>query len=404
MPTHLVLLLAGLSVLGPLGIDMYLPAFQAIGADLGASTAAVQQTLGVYLACLATMMLCYGTLSDACGRRRVLLWATAVHAVAALTVACAPDIDSLIAGRALQGLSAGAGGVVGRAIVQDMTRGAATQRALSSLIMVFALAPAVAPIVGGWFLQGHGWRSIFFLQAIFAALMWAWSLLGLPESLPKDRRNDLRLRTVCSAYRTTASDLAFQLAVTASSLAFLVFSLYIGAAATFVTDVLDLPVTAFGWLFVPLVAGMVLGSALAVRLAGWLTRPHQLIIGYALLTGAGVFNVCYWASASPVLPWSVLPLGLTTFGLALINPCLMLMATEKHTANRGLAHSLFSFEQTLAFAAVTAWLSPLLASSGLKLALAVLVGGVLSACCAAWLHALKKSTLEKHSVIAELEL
>ncbi|PYB78958.1 Bcr/CflA family drug resistance efflux transporter, partial [Pseudomonas sp. LB-090624] len=118
MPTHLVLLLAGLSVLGPLGIDMYLPAFQAIGDDLGALPAAVQQTLSVYLACLAIMMLFYGSLSDAWGRRQVLLLATAVHAVAALAVACAPDIDSLMAGRALQGLSAGAGGVVGRAIVQ----------------------------------------------------------------------------------------------------------------------------------------------------------------------------------------------------------------------------------------------------------------------------------------------
>lgn len=404
MPTHLVFLLAGLSVLGPLGIDMYLPAFQAIGADLGASTVAVQQTLSVYLACLAIMMLFYGTLSDACGRRRVLLWATAIHAVAALTVACASDIDIVMAGRALQGLSAGAGGVVGRAIVQDMTQGAATQRALSSLIMVFALAPAVAPIVGGWSIQGFGWRSIFILQATFATLMWAWSLVGLPESLPKDRRSDLKLRTVWSAYQTTASDVAFQLAVTASSLGFLVFSLYIGAAATFITDVLDLPVTAFGWLFVPLVAGMVMGSALAGRLAGWVTRTHQLIIGYALLTAAGVWNVCYWASASPVLPWSVLPLGLTTFGLALINPCLLLMATEKHAVNRGLAHSLFSFEQTLVFAAVTAWFSPLLANSGLKLALAVLVGGVLSACCAARLLALQKSEQEQYSIIDELEL
>ncbi|WP_146230347.1 MFS transporter, partial [Pseudomonas sp. LB-090624] len=266
------------------------------------------------------------------------------------------------------------------------------------------LAPAVAPMVGGWVLQGYGWRSIFFLQAAFAALMWVWSLVGLPESLPIRRRNDLLLRTVSSAYKTTASDLAFQLAVIASSLAFLVFSVYIGAAATFVTEVLALPVTAFGWLFIPLVAGMVVGSAVAGRLAGRVPRIRQLIIGYALLLGAGVCNVGYWACASPVLPWSVLPLGLTTFGLALINPCLMLMATERHAANRGLAHSLFSFEQTLVFAAVTAWLAPVLASSGLNLALTVLVGGMLSAGCTAWLYAVQKSKLGKHSVIAELEL
>lgn len=384
MKASMIVLLAGLSILGPLGIDMYLPAFVAMGEDLKLSPVAIQQTLGLYLACLAIMMLFYGTLSDVLGRRVVLLWATAIHAVAALGVALAASHESLLIWRALQGLSAGAGGVVARAVVLDMTRGVDTRRVMSQLIMVFALAPALAPILGGWVLESFGWRAIFVFQVVFAALLWGGCYRYLAETLATDLRQALRMRPLLLAYRRAGGDLGFQLPVIAGALAFLVFSLYIGASASFVIGILGLPVTAFGWLFVPLVAGMVLGSASGGWLAGRLSRGRQLCLGYAILLVASFSNVGYWLAFEPLLPWVVLPLGLATFGLALINPCLMLMATERYQQHRGLSNSLLSFEQTLVFAAVTAWLSPLLAHSGLALASAVAIGVLTSAVCA-WL-------------------
>ncbi|WAB98050.1 multidrug effflux MFS transporter [Pseudomonas putida] len=384
MKVSIIVLLGGLSILGPLGIDMYLPAFGAMSAELQVSRLVIQQTLGLYLACLAIMMLFYGTLSDVFGRRVVLLWATAIHALAALGVALAASHEGLLAWRALQGLSAGAGGVVARAVVLDMTRGVDTQRAMSQLIMVFALAPALAPILGGWILESFGWRSIFIFQAAFAALLFVCCYRYLAESLATELRQVLRMRPLLLSYLRTSSDAGFQLPVIAGALAFFVFSLYIGASASFVMDVLGLPVTAFGWLFVPLVAGMVLGSAFCGWLARRLSRCRQLGLGYAILLAASFLNVGYWLAFEPVLPWLVLPLGLTTFGLALINPCLILMATERYQQHRGLSNSLLSFEQTLVFAAVTAWLAPLLAGSGLGLACAVALGALASGVCAWW--------------------
>lgn len=384
MKVAMIVLLAGLSMLGPMGIDMYIPAFGQIGSELQVSPLAIQQTLGVYLACLATMMLFYGTLSDVFGRRSVLLWATAIHALAALGVALAASHESLLAWRALQGLSAGGGAVVARAIVLDVTKGADTQRAMSQLIMVFVMAPALAPILGGWILESFGWRSIFVFQAIFAAALWGCCYRYLAETLAPESRQSLHMGRLLAAYRLAGSDLGFQLPVIAGALAFLVFSLYIGASASFVIDLLGLPVTAFGWLFVPLVAGMVAGSAFGGWLAGRLSRGRQLCLGYAILLTASLLNIGYWLAFEPALPWVVLPLGLATFGLALINPCLMLMATQRYQQHRGLSNSLLSFEQTLVFAAVTAWLSPLLAHSGVALASAVAIGVLASALCA-WL-------------------
>ena len=384
MKVSLIVLLGGLSILGPLGIDMYLPAFVAMSADIQVSPLVIQQTLGLYLTCLAIMMLFYGTLSDVFGRRVVLLWATAIYALAALGVALAASHESLLVWRALQGLSAGAGGVVARAVVLDMTQGVDTRRAMSQLIMVFALAPALAPILGGWILESFGWRAIFFFQAAFAALLFGCCYRCLVETLATELRQALRMRPLLLSYRRTSSDVGFQLPVIAGALAFLVFSLYIGASASFVIDILGLPVTAFGWLFVPLVAGMVFGSTFSGWLARRLSRGRQLCLGYVILLAANFLNVGYWLAFEPVLPWVVVPLGLATVGLALINPCLMLMATERYQEHRGLSNSLLSFEQTLVFAAVTAWLAPLLAGNGLGLACAVAVGALASGLCAWW--------------------
>ncbi|WP_414155228.1 multidrug effflux MFS transporter [Pseudomonas sp. BNK-43-a] len=401
MKVLFIVLLGGLSILGPLGIDMYLPAFVAMSADLQVSPLVIQQTLGLYLTCLAIMMLFYGTLSDVFGRRVVLLWATAIYALAALGVALAASHESLLVWRALQGLSAGAGGVVARAMVLDMNQGVDSRQAMSQLIMVFALAPALAPILGGWILESFGWRAIFFFQTAFAALLFGCCYRCLIETLARDLRQALRVRPLLLSYRRMSSDMGFQLPVIAGSLAFLVFSLYIGASASFVIDILGLPVTAFGWLFVPLVAGMVFGSAFGGWLARRLSRGRQLYLGYAILLTASFLNVGYWLAFEPLFPWVVVPLGLATVGLALLNPCLILMATERYQQHRGLSNSLLSFEQTLVFAAVTSWLAPLLAGDGLVLACAVAIGALASGLCA-W-YAGQRVVSDRHEALAPIE-
>ena len=143
------MVLAAMSTLGPFSVDTYMPSFPAIGHDLHAGPLQMQQTLSVYLAAFAVMLLFHGALSDAYGRRPVVIASLVLFTVASAGCALSGDIRTLLAFRALQGVSAGAGMVIGRAIIRDRFHGPPAQRLMSQVTMFFGLAPAIAPIVGG---------------------------------------------------------------------------------------------------------------------------------------------------------------------------------------------------------------------------------------------------------------
>ena len=161
-----------MSALGPFAIDTYLPSFHDIGASLQATPIQVQQTLSAYLAAFAAMTLWHGALSDRFGRRRITLLALALFAVASAGCAFATRIEQLWFWRAMQGVTAGAGIVISRAIVRDLFDGAQAQRLMSRIIMMFALAPAVAPVIGGWLQTLFGWRSVFAFLVLLTATVW----------------------------------------------------------------------------------------------------------------------------------------------------------------------------------------------------------------------------------------
>lgn len=146
----IALLLASLSALGPFSIDTYLPSFTAIAERLGASQIEVQQTLSIYLLSFAAMTLWHGAIADRYGRRRVILVALGLFGLASLGCMLAGSIEQLWFWRAMQGMTAGAGIVISRAIVRDLFDGAAAQRLMAQITMMFALAPAIAPVIGGW--------------------------------------------------------------------------------------------------------------------------------------------------------------------------------------------------------------------------------------------------------------
>ncbi|MGH8712629.1 MAG: MFS transporter, partial [Casimicrobiaceae bacterium] len=159
----LATLLAALAMLGPFSIDAYLPAFHDIGREFDVPPIAVQQTLSVYLFAYAFMMLWHGALADALGRRPVVLANLGLYALATLGCAIAGNIETLWLFRALQGICAGAGIVIGRAIIRDRFHGAEAQRLMSQITMVFGIAPAIAPVLGGVLLNLSGWRAIFWV-------------------------------------------------------------------------------------------------------------------------------------------------------------------------------------------------------------------------------------------------
>lgn len=367
MHRMLTVILACLGMGGALAIDTYLPSMPAIGREFGVGPLAVQQTLSIFLLTFAFMMLFYGTLSDSFGRRRVLLVSLTLYMVTSLAAAFAPTFGFLLVCRALQGAAAGAGSVVSAAIVQDRFSGAQAQKMMSHIMMVFGLAPAVAPVLGGYFQVHFGWRSTFYFLAVFGALMIALVLKGLPESLPPEKRQPFHPVDIAKNYLMVMKKPQFLLLALSLGLAFGGLSLYIGSAAHFVMGILKLPETAFAWMFIPLIGGMVVGSALSSKFASKVSAEKMTWYGYAMMGLSGVWGIAYNAAFEATVPWAVLPLAVFTFGLAFAMPAIQVKALSLFPDNRGLASSMQSFIQMMAFALVSGLVAPLLFDSALKL-------------------------------------
>ena len=165
----LAVLLACLGMLGPFSIDTYLPAFTGIANAIGATPVEMQQTLSAYLFGFAVMNLFHGALSDSFGRRPVVLWGLVVFTVASVGCALSQHIGALVFFRVLQGMSAGAGIVISRAVSRDMFPPADAQRVMSQVTIYFGVAPAIAPMIGGFLFVHLGWHAIFVFLACVGA-------------------------------------------------------------------------------------------------------------------------------------------------------------------------------------------------------------------------------------------
>ncbi|UGQ49022.1 multidrug effflux MFS transporter [Massilia endophytica] len=385
----LTVLLAGLTMVGPLAIDTYLPSFPAIAQTFDASPLAIQQTLSLFLFTFAFMMLFYGTLSDTFGRRPVILWSLVLYVIASVGGALAGSLGMLIVCRVLQGLASGAGSVVGRAIVQDRFSGAEAQKILAHIMMVFGLAPAIAPILGGWLQVSFGWRSIFWFLTLFAVVMFVAVYRWLPESLPVENRHPFHFKTIAGNYLRVLRHKQFLLLAAALGMAFGGFALYIGSAAYFIMNILHLPETAFGWLFIPLVSGMVVGSAMSGKLAHRFSQVQLVWISYAGMALAAGVNVAYTWIFPAEVPWAVLTLFFYSLSLAIAMPPLTLIAMNLFPNHSGLAASLQSFIQMTLFALVSGLVAPLLFDSAFKLACGV--AGCLLGSLLAWMLAQPKN-------------
>ena len=362
-------LLAALSALGPFSIDAYLPSFREIGERFGASPMAVQQTLTAYLVPFAVMTLWHGVMSDAFGRRRVTLVLVAAYALASLGCLCAWSIESLIFFRALQGMSAGAGVVIGRAIVRDLFDGVEARRLMSRIAAVFAVAPAIAPVIGGWLHAWFGWRSVFAMLVVMAVVLWLACCRYLPETLPPSARQPLRVGPVLRGYGRALGSGRFVALVVALALNFSAVFIYVASAPTFIVDVLHRGETDFLWLFGPITVGLLLGARAAAHVAGRWGNLRTIAVAYGVMAVAVVLNLGFHAWHEAALPWSVAPLALYVVGNALAAPSLTLMALDLMPENRGLASSCQGFVQTVGNGAVAAVVAPLCWGGALPLSL-----------------------------------
>ena len=361
-------LLAALSALGPFSIDTYLPSFHEIAEKLGATQLQVQQTLAAYLVAFAVMTLWHGAISDRFGRRRVILIALACFGLASAGCAVASSIEQLWFWRAMQGVTAGAGMVVSRAIVRDLYDGADAQRLMAQITMMFALAPAIAPVIGGWLQTFFGWRSVFAFLVLSTAALWVacWKLL--PETLPPEKRQSLKPAYLGRTYWKVMSSPPFLFACAAISLNFGGFFVYVLSAPVFLIQHLGVHETGFLWLFGPAMAGMIGGSWLSGRLAGKISFSRTIALGYLLMAIAALANLGLNLALPPALPWRVLPVFVYTLGMSLTMPCLSILALDPFPAQRGLAASCQSFFQSSFNTVIAALIAPALWASTLSLA------------------------------------
>jgi DHA1 family bicyclomycin/chloramphenicol resistance-like MFS transporter len=359
--------LAALSWIGPFSIDTYLPSLPHISVSLNASEAQAQQTMTAFLVFFALMSLWHGAISDAYGRRRFTMIALVVFSLASVGCALSGSVGTLMVFRALQGASAGAGMIVGRAIVRDLFEGAAAQRLMSHVATIFTIAPVLAPVIGGWLQVWFGWRSVFYFLVIVATFLFLSCHRFLPETLPRDHRQPLRSLYLARSYWKVMTLPAFLLAC--GSMAFMnaAFFIYIMGAPTFLMKHLKLSETEFLWLFGPVSAAMVIGAWLSGHYAGKISRKRTIVYSLIIMTVAASANVLLNWLFPPVLPWPIVPLFVYVLGMAMAMPSVTLLALDLFPMQRGLAASCQGFLSIGANSVISAFV-PLVWGTTLSLA------------------------------------
>ena len=368
-PRGIAILLAALAALGPFSIDTYLPSFVDIGTSLHATPIEVQQTLTAYMLSFAIMALWHGALSDALGRRRVVLVSLALFGLASVGCAFATRIEHLWLMRVLQGATAGAGIVISRAIVRDLFDGAAAQRLMSRISMMFAAAPIIAPLIGGYLQEWFGWRSVFVFLFVAVALLCLACWRYLPETLPMERRQSMNPLFLAKSYWRVLSSGSFLLIACGMSLNFAGHFVYILSAPVFLMRHLGVSETGFLWLFIPAMAGTLVGSWLSGRFAGKYTSRQTLMRAYLVMGLAALLNLAISFGLPPGLPWSVLPIMVYSLGLSLALPSLTLLSLDLFPAQRGMTSSCQMFLQSMFNSLLAGVIVPILWGSTRFLAL-----------------------------------
>ena len=336
-------LLASLVALGPVSVDMYIPAMPTMMADLNTDISQMHLTLSAYLTGFAVFHLVCGPLADRFGRKPILYWGLAMFVIGCLGCAASRHIEQLLVFRLLQGIGACVGPTLARTVARDIFGPTRAARALSLIAMLMALAPAVAPTLGGLMLLVFPWSSIFWFLATYGALSILLVRLLLPESLP--RRQSLHPLAIARNYRELVAD-PFYLSVTiAGGLVYAGLLAYISSSSFVYIDMLGVPVEYFGLIFLTAVIGYMTGSGISARVAQRFASEQLMLLGAVLSVLATVIML----TGAHIWPLSVLalmlPMVLYSTGLGLVLPHTMAIALRPFPHIAGTASALLGFIQ-----------------------------------------------------------
>ncbi|PEG57418.1 Bcr/CflA family drug resistance efflux transporter [Mycolicibacterium boenickei] len=330
--------LALLTAVAPLSIDMYLPAFPAMAAEFGTSASAVQFTLTSFMVGLASGQLILGPLSDRFGRRPLMLAGTFVCILAGVACALAPNIAALTAFRFVQGFSGAAGVVLSRAVVADRAHGAVAARAFSLMMIINGAAPVLAPLIGGSLMGVIGWRGVFWILAGLAVAMFLGVVAVLTETHPKDRRHTGGVTAMLRDARSVLTNRDYIGYTLAFAFGFTVMFAYISASPFVLQNVLGLSPLHYSFAFAANAAGIVIMNAVNARIVGRFGQRRLLHLGVGLLV---LFSVLLLVDAllGPVLWASLLLLwgAVASLGLVAANATALALDQVRHAAGTGSA-------------------------------------------------------------------
>ena len=297
----LAALLGALTALGPLGVDMYLPAFPAMGADLGATPGAVQRTLAAFLFGMAAGQLVMGPLSDRLGRRVPLFGGLALFSLASIGCALAASAEALTWLRLLQAVGGCAGMVAARAVVRDLFDERGSVRMMASLMLVMGAAPILAPMLGSLVLEFVGWRAIFWFLAAYGVIALLLVLRFLPESLPPERRRRDGPAAILAVYLQILRDRRFLAHALAGAVPMVGLFAYLVASPHVLMGVHGLGPTAYGIAFGSNAFGLILASQVVARLVRRVA-PARLLMGALVLCMLAGFAVPVAVATGGLVP------------------------------------------------------------------------------------------------------
>lgn len=383
------MLLAAIGTLGPFAANTYVPAFGEIAKDFCANPIAVQQTLSVYLVAFAISSLFVGALSDAFGRRRVLLVATLLFTCSSVGAMLSSSIEMLMGWRLLMGIAASAGPVLSQAIVRDRWQGIEATKVVALIAILFGVGPCLAPIIGGEITLLFGWQSVFAFLALLGVGLCMLVARCLKETLPKERRVSFRPLVTVGRYCETLRSPAFLAGILAHGFCFMGLIVYSAGAADFALHILKLGLDEFAWMMIPLVGASMFGAWLGPRVVECVGQKRLVLGGAVILVLSGAsgaaMEYCYPTQSLFLL--LLFPLCYNV-AAAVIRPTMNVMNLDYFPRSRGLAASLQQFALTSAFGISSAFLVPVILGKAWCYSIVMLVSGVMTG--VLWLVVLKK--------------
>ncbi|MBL6727528.1 MAG: multidrug effflux MFS transporter [Methylophilaceae bacterium] len=367
-----ILILASLTALAPFAIDTYLPAFEVMEYDLATNSNFIQQTLTFYLVPYTIMTIFHGAISDSIGRIKTIKYGMSLFILGSIGCAFATSIEMLWISRLIQGVGAGAGNVVARAMVRDLYSGATAQKVMATIQIIFGIAPAIAPMVGG-LLLGISWQAIFIFLIIYSVLITFFSVNFLPETISKQNRLPFNFESVLNRYKDLLNDKNYIFLILAVSFNFSAFFLYVLSSPIFLMQHLNLSSSQFGYLFIPTVTGMILGSFISKKTAGIISPARMLKVAYLWMLLITTFNLIFCLFFPSILFVNIGLIAFYNIGMAAAMPLISIKALDCFPKARGTAASGQAFSQMLVSSFVAGLVIPIIWGSLATLAIGMLV-------------------------------